>query len=250
MKKLHFKFLLAMFMMLALGACSDSDENEKISAAQYVLAFSWQPAFCENAKRKRECKSQNKHRYDAIHFSLHGLWPQPGSNIYCGVSQNEIDKDKKGRWRDLKAARINESIWQDLKRVMPGTQSNLHKHEWVKHGTCSPADIDEYYAQSIWILEAINSSQLQDLFQDNIGRNVSGKSIRSAFDESFGKGAGDRLRISCKRDKDSDRLMIVEMTIGLADPFEKNADLSALIAAAPNTDPGCPEGVVDPVGFQ
>ncbi|MGB7287389.1 MAG: ribonuclease [Salaquimonas sp.] len=250
------KILSAMLfaMLITLAGCSDQSDNafgeSGKTNAQYVLAFSWQPAFCETAPKKQECKSQTSTRYDATNFSLHGLWPQPGSNIYCGVSDAEIAMDKKGRWRDLSTGRINESVWRDLKRVMPGTQSSLHKHEWAKHGTCSPAGLDEYYTQSIWILEEINGSKLQDLFEANIGKEVSGNAIRAAFEDSFGAGAGDRLRISCKRDRDSGRQMIVEITLGLADPFEKNADLTALIAAAPATDPGCPSGVVDPAGFQ
>lgn len=244
------KWVGLVILLAVITGCSGSEEKGEKTAAQYVLAFSWQPAFCETAMRKRECKTQDEHRYDATNFSLHGLWPQPGSNIYCGVEDDEISKDKKRKWHDLASPRISDNVWRDLKRVMPGIQSNLHKHEWVKHGVCSPADIDEYYAQSIWVLETINGSKLRELFVDNIGRQLSGNTIRKTFEESFGKGAGDRLRISCKRDRDTDRQMIIEMTIGLANPFEKDASLSTLIAAAPQTDPGCPTGIVDPVGFQ
>ena len=83
-----------------------------------------------------------------------------------------------------------------------------------------------------------------------MGKTLKGTDIRAAFSQTFGAEAGDRLRISCKRDADSNRQLIVELTLGLADPFEANADLPALIAAAPKTDPGCPGGVVDLAGFQ
>jgi len=238
-------------VLMGLGACSDNSEPLPGDAAsQYVLAFSWQPAFCETAASKPECKSQTPDRYDADHFSLHGLWPQPGSNVYCGVSEAEIARDKAGRWRDLDVPLVDEASWPDVQRVMPGTRSSLHKHEWLKHGTCSGVDINEYYAQSVWLIEEINGSQLQELFSENTGNSIDGGKIRAAFSASFGEGAGDRLRISCKRDPDSARQLIVELTLGLADPFEKNADLAELIAAAPKTDPGCPQGIVDGVGLQ
>ena len=44
----------------------------------YLLAISWQPAFCQTHQKKAECRTQDKERYDADHFSLHGLWPPAG----------------------------------------------------------------------------------------------------------------------------------------------------------------------------
>ncbi len=53
---------------------------------RYTLAVSWQPAFCEARTRTPECRSQTPGRFDASHFSLHGLWPEPYENVFCGVS--------------------------------------------------------------------------------------------------------------------------------------------------------------------
>ena len=241
--------LIAITACLGLAACSDGAGDA--GKPQYVLAFSWQPAFCETAPKKPECKSQHIDRFDARNFTLHGLWPQPGSNVYCGVPQAEIDRDKKGRWRDLDTDRIAEPIWQELRRVMPGTQSGLHKHEWVKHGTCYDGkDIDAYYADSLKLMNWINQSSLRWRFEAAIGRQLTGKDIREAFDHDFGRGAGKRLRISCKRDRDSNRNLIVELTLGLAGDISSATGLVELVDAAPETDPGCPQGIVDAVGFQ
>ena len=46
---------------------------------EYVLAVSWQPAFCEGHADKPECASQTEARFDASNLTLHGLWPQPRS---------------------------------------------------------------------------------------------------------------------------------------------------------------------------
>ena len=104
--------------------------------AQYVLAVNWQLAFCETRSRLPECRSQTEDRFDASHFTLHGLWPQPRSKAYCGVAKTDIAKDKKRRWRDLPWDRLDQTTWKRLQRLMPGTRSGLHKHEWIKHGTC------------------------------------------------------------------------------------------------------------------
>lgn len=213
-----------------------------------VLAMSWQPAFCENARRKRECRTQTAERYDATHFALHGLWPQPGSNVYCGVSAEQEQLDKSGKWRRLEIARLPQDLWDRLRRTMPGTQSSLHRHEWVKHGTCYSRDAETYYAHSLALMDAVNASSLRDLFASSIGTRLSNRQIRSAFDTAFGDGAGDRVRVACRRD--GNRQLIVELTLGLKGRVTNAPDMAMLIQNAPKTDPGCPGGIIDRAGFQ
>ena len=189
------------------------------------------------------------HSLYSLHFSLHGLWPQPRSNAYCGVHPDEIRKDKDRRWRDLAWTRLDQELWNRLKQVMPGTRSGLHKHEWVKHGTCyDGGGPDRYFADSLHLMDQLNRSAVRDLFASSIGTELTGTRIRSAFDESFGTGAGDRVRISCKMDQD--RRLIVELTIGLSGTISPESRMSDLMAAAPVTDPGCPSGIVDATGLQ
>ncbi len=217
--------------------------------ASYVLAISWQPAFCEASPRKRECRSQAEGRFDASHFTLHGLWPQPGTNIYCGVSQAERQAATQGRWRDLPALSLTPATQRGLEEAMPGRQSALDRYEWVKHGTCYPLrEAEAYYRDSLRLLAAVNASPLRDLFARNVGREVSAREIRQRFDQAFGPGAGERLRIACR--DDGSRRLITEITIGLRGDIPGGASLPELLRAAGPTDPGCPGGVVDAVGPQ
>lgn len=259
--------LTALLLTGVLTGCSDDSEEKarlvrsdqkalelaKAEAAKktdYVLAINWQPAFCESSPRKRECKTQKKGRHDTTNFSLHGLWPQPGTNVYCDVPQDQIDLDKHGLWRQLRVKQINEYVWRDLQRIMPGTTSSLHKHEWVKHGTCYSLSIDDYYSHSVWLVQRVNASKLQDLFQSRIGLEVTSGEIKAAFSQSFGPAAGERLRISCRRDSDSNRTLISEITIGLSGKINGEKSFSDLVNAASAVTSGCPRGIVDPVGLQ
>ncbi len=54
-----------------------------------LLALSWQPAFCELRPNKTECMALNDGNLPtaAEGLSIHGLWPQPRGNDYCGVPQ-------------------------------------------------------------------------------------------------------------------------------------------------------------------
>lgn len=246
------------FFGLLLAACQGDDGSTRSSSGagkydgEMVLAISWQPAFCENARRKRECRSQTATRYDATHFALHGLWPQSRSNIYCGVSAEQERLDKSGKWSRLDIARLPQDLWDRLRITMPGTQSGLHRHEWVKHGTCYSADAETYYEDSLALMDAINASSVQALFAGAIGTRLTNAQVRNGFDAAFGKGVGDRVRLSCRRD--GNRQLIVEMTLGLKGVIEASVanppDIAALALAALPTDPGCPGGTIDPAGFQ
>jgi ribonuclease T2 len=97
-------------------------------------------------------------------------------------------------------------------------------------------------------MNALNGSIVQKLFADNIGKNLKSSEIRAAFDEAFGDGAGQRVRVKCKRD--GKRQLIQEITIGLYGEFTEENSLAKLLLAARPTKPGCVVGIVDPAGFQ
>jgi ribonuclease T2 len=214
----------------------------------HILALSWQPAFCETAERRPECREQTKDRADARQFSLHGLWPQPASHNYCGVADTVVEDDKSGRWHKLPIDYLPQELWNRLRIAMPGTRSGLHKHEWIKHGTCAAGNAQTYYARSLALVDAVNHSAVARLFAANIGKTLSADAIRASFDTDFGAGAGRRVKLSCV--EHGGRRLIVEITIGLDGTLSDSPDIAALIAAAPPTDPGCPGGIVDPAGLQ
>ena len=224
----------------------------KPSDLAYVLALSWQPAFCETNLRKPECRWQTGNAPDASYLSLHGLWPQPSTRAYCNVDPALRQVAEGGRWKDIPALDLSLSTQADLETMMPGSKSQLERHEWLKHGTCYPgANADAYFKDSFRLLKAINSSPVADLFMNSIGRQVSTADIRAAFDQAFGAGAGNRVlrvRVSCK--DDGNRRLIAELTVGLRGDIPGGTPITDLIMASPPTDAGCPGGIVDPVGPQ
>ena len=215
---------------------------------KYVLAASWQPGFCETKPDKTECQNQTAERFDASHFALHGLWPQPRNQSYCKVAPADIDDDKAGRWGELPEVTLQAATREELEKVMPGTQSHLDRHEWIKHGTCYGAPMDEYFADALGVMRDLNGSAVQQLFASHVGQFLSFDDIRKAFDQSFGSGAGRRVRMQCARD--NGRLIISELTIGLNGDITPQSSLADLIAAAAPTKTECPGGVVDTVGVQ
>lgn len=209
---------------------------------QLVLAASWQPAFCETRPGRPECRDQTEARPDARRFSLHGLWPQPISSIYCDVGAREQTWSKEGEWRRLPVVALAPETRARLDALMPGTRSELERHQWIKHGTCYGTDPETYFSHSIALLEQLNDSSVRELFAASIGKRLRATEIRAAFDAAFGHGAGERVRLSC------DGELIVELRIGLAGVVDAGSDLGTLILAAPKRSPECRGGWVDRAG--
>lgn len=216
---------------------------------QYVLAMSWQPAFCEAKPEKIECKTQTPGRFDADHFTLHGLWPQPKGNVFCGVSTaNRLHADR-GEWNKLPEPDIGVETRARLNEAMPGTASNLQRHEFAKHGTCFPGSAEIYFRVSLALLKQINASRLRDLMATHIGSIVSSEQITRELEQDFGAGAGAALDVRCAEDKDSNRMLINEIRIHLKGALSEATKLQDALDQSRREDGGCSQGIVDPVGL-
>jgi ribonuclease T2 len=212
-----------------------------------ILGVSWHSGFCETRPGLPECRNQASERTEARQFSLHGLWQIRKS--YCGVPETLKAEDKKHKWLDMPELALDDGLKVELARAMPGMQSGLDRHEWIKHGTCSGDVAAGYYARALKLLAALNGSEVQTLFEGNLGKALKQDEIQQAFDSAFGPGTGERIRMRCA--KDGDRQVITGLTIGLGavDDAEQQ-DLGVMIEAAGTTKFGCPSGVVDEAGLQ
>ena len=218
--------------------------GQKSPAGSYVLAASWHAAFCEGRSRSRDCRSGGME--DGL--KLHGLWPQTRGTEYCGVSRGDIATDQGGRWRDLPQPDITMATEKRLAEAMPGVVAGLHKHEWIKHGTCYGGDAEEYFADSLALVEKLNASAVGALFRKNRGRELTNDQIRAAFDDAFGRGAGKRVLVDCNDDEG--RAIINELRINLKGRITPESDLKDLIGSASGAPRGCPSGIVDRSGDQ
>jgi len=232
MKKL---LTMILFTVLTVGGFAYSKSKHHSSkefvtkvSTDNLLAISWQNSFCETHRKKRECRNVPATAYSASHFTLHGLWPQPRNKVNC---------------RGEKKVFLEKKLYQKLIEVMPAAKSGLHKHEWKKHGTCYGKKADRYFEDSISLVEKINNSEVQKLFAKNIGKSLSKKSIMLAFDKSFGKGSGRKVKMMCHKG------LISELQINLSGEITPNSDISKLLKSAKNAKGGCRKGKVDKVGF-
>jgi ribonuclease T2 len=227
---------------------------------EYVLAASWQPAFCASpaGRNKAECLSQTADRFDATHFSLHGLWPDDldDKQIFpCYCDRGPPRSCRGTQARDTSIA-LSQAVMSELQVVMPGMQSGLHLHEWPKHGACyeddktgadADATPDEYFTEVLALMRQLNASPVRALFAEHLGKVLSREEIEAAFDQAFGTGAAERVIIKCNGS--GANAVISELWIGLKGDITATSDLASLILAAPpaataTNDRSCARGRV------
>ncbi|MFB2550738.1 ribonuclease T2 family protein [Ensifer soli] len=215
-------------------------------ATRTVFSVSWLPGFCETRAKRPECREQTAERFDARHFTLHGLWPV--KKRFCGVSADLRRTDRRGRWLELPAVDLSKATAERLATVMPGIRSGLDRHQWLASGTCQPLSPEAYFARQIAFLDRLNASPVRALFESRLGMSVRQEEVAAAFAEAFGDGAGTRIRLRCARD--GSRTVITGMTIGLGGEGGLEGDMAELILASAQTRGTCLEGVVDAAGLQ
>jgi ribonuclease T2 len=230
------------------------------NSIENVLAVSWEPSFCITAdgSGRPECRTLTADRFDATHFTLHGLWPDDldDTDIFPCYCDRGAPRSCRGSLRREARIEISQGVLDDLSVVMPGVMSGLHLHEWTKHGSCyeddksgadAGADPDEYFADSIALMAQLNDSPVRTLFAENLGETLTRGEIEAAFDEAFGAGAGERVLIRCNSGN------ISALWINLEGDITPESDLAGLILAAPPASAstgtrGCGGGRVVEVG--
>ena len=208
------------------------------SGKQSLLVVSWHNAFCETHRKKSECRQVNKS--DKGHLVLHGLWPQPRNNVYCGVPQKLVAKDKHHQWKALPNIDIEESTLALMDSYMPGYISRLHKHEWIKHGTCYGESADRYYHNALTLAKEVDTSAVGTLLRSHVGKKITLSQVRAAFNHAFGRGSGEKVEMKCQGG------LVTELWIHVGGKGEK---LSKLIASGSNTRSRCQKGKVDRTGY-
>jgi len=194
----------------------------------YVLAVSWQPAFCEGHQDKPECLVSDPQVYQARNFTLHGLWPNRKA---CGTGYGLCGKyqTEQRPFCAYEPVAMKADTEEKLGQFMPSAAhgSCLQRHEWYKHGTCQTEwDADGYFTMAMRLLEQFNNSGVAAFMAENIGRRVTTSDFFNQVDDALGERASRRLQISCNRG------MLVDVYIRLPAKLSEDASLSALIQQA------------------
>ena len=223
------------FEIQALEDVADSSNKDQPEicetiglADDFILALSWQPAFCETHRRKPECKIRQRKAYQARNFVLHGLWPnKKGCGIkyeFCG----EV-KSQPGDFCDYPALNLYTAVRDELDQVMPSAKAGscLQRHEWFKHGACQNQwSMDEYFEQAVDLTRQFNESGIAYFMSRHISEQVSETVFLNKIDSALGKGASKRLQLKCSNGN------LVDVFVNLPKDIRMGEDLSDVISRA------------------
>jgi len=215
-------------------------QSKKAVSKSNLLALSWQNAFCQTHRYKKECKRSQHLLGGKSNFTLHGLWPQPKKRVYCGVDRRFVVADRHKQWHRLPEPKLSSETKAALQEVMPGVLGNLHRHEWIKHGTCYGRDAQTYFTDAIALTQAVRKSIVAEFFQKNMGRRVGIERVRSLFDQAFGNGSGKRVEMRCKGG------LITEIWLHLGG---NGSNLSKALLLGKPVQSRCRYGIVDRAGY-
>jgi len=201
MNVLYKIFFVSVFLVLTLDAegLLHSIINKFKSNSgdiESVLVLNWHNTFCETHSNKKECKRDGGEAKN--HLVLHGLWPQPRNKTYCGVSSKIKRLNRAKRWYALPSLDLNSSVKELMTIYMPGSQSNLQRHEYYKHGTCYSKDANSYFYDALTMAKQADKS-IGEYLRANIGKRVKEINIKMLTAKSFGKDVKYKVAIKCKR---------------------------------------------------
>lgn len=178
----------------------------------WVLALSWEPAFCETVgHRPVECQSAHEDDYAARNLVLHGLWPETGQ--YCGVSNKNQKLDKDRQWAELPETELSSPLRDELIQKMPGAASHLDRHEWIKHGSCSGLTAEAYYRLSLDLVNAAEQLETTQLLRGNVGKTITYRDLCNSLALDFGPRGPNAVKVRQK--KAGDRYILVELQFAL-----------------------------------
>lgn len=208
------------------------------NSSSSLLTLTWGPSLCMVDAANAGCKSGHVGRMGQS-LVLHGLWPQPSTEQYCGVPQ---------RGADRRTVDLPDGVRKALQDMM-SDETIMAPHEWYAHGTCSGVAPAEYFGIATTLAAQVRTL-LDPVFVNAGGEQLSPRAVRESFDAEFGGGAGKRVGLTCK-DVDGQSIAY-EVHLSLPSVKDLLADQKAVktlalgdsLVKGPAIPPGCGQGRV------
>lgn len=208
---------------------------------RYLLALSWEPAFCAAHASKAECRDETPDSFSATHLVLHGLWPSRKhvhNFEYCGVDGAVVSSDKRGKWKNLPPINLG-AAENDLAKLMPGSASGLALHEWYKHGTCTDLSPRDYFGAAERLVELADDSAIGKFVSSHVGATVGRGEFESALAATFGNSWARSVTYSCSSARGAATL--AEIRVMLTPNLPTQSLMSGLDPAGHSKAPHCPD---------
>jgi ribonuclease T2 len=228
------------FSVRVLDHTPSSAEFDSADSSSSWLVLTWGPSLCAAEPTNAGCRSGHVDTQGST-WLLHGLWPQPAENQYCGVPKEIARRASDLKGSHMPSVDIGDDVRATLQSVMSDA-SSLTPHEWYAHGTCSGVAPDVFFSDAAALAQQARKV-LDPMFTEAEGGRIALSAVRDEFDAEFGVGAGERVRLSC-RNVTGQGGVAYELHLSLPAVTElKTPDgtlsLKDLIVKAPPLAPGC-----------
>lgn len=151
MKRISVFFIGATTALLSVSVfAAPSCQIDPAKKKFYRLELTVPATFCAANHTDPSCENFPK----ASLIQLHGLWPNYAQGYpegSCPPTECKTQSESKGKYcaYSQPPELYDSQPWSELKGYMAGTEKCLERHEWVKHGTCSPLKATEYFDWSL-----------------------------------------------------------------------------------------------------
>jgi ribonuclease T2 len=172
------RLLAVLAVALLAGTGSAGAAGSPGAFDYYVLALSWNAAWCETEGAGQGAPQCDPDR--DIGFVLHGLWPQyeDGWPQHCETGSRDPTRAETAAMADIMGS------------------AGLAWHAWKKHGRCSGLDPARYFALSRAAWEQVTRPPI--LRRIRLPRRVAPAAIERAFVEANPGLSPEAVTVACK----------------------------------------------------
>ena len=226
------------FSVLVVDRPHESTKSQVADSSSSLLVVTWGPSLCKVDPANPGCRSGHVSTLGPA-LILHGLWPQPPTQQFCGVP-------KGAQPPGLSALQLPEAVQTNLQSMMSDA-AVMAPHEWSAHGTCSGLPPSDYFSIVTSLTTQVTAA-LDPVFKSAEGGHVALSAVRDRLDTEFGRDAGQRAGMTC-REVDGEGMVAYEVHLSLPPVAELRAasgtlSLGDLLNKGPTVFAGCRRGLV------
>jgi len=229
------------YSVIVLDRSPNTSASERTDSSWLVVT--WGPSFCAVEPSNSICESGEIGDMGRT-LILHGLWPQPPENQYCGVSKTLVDRERNHRGSDMPPLELSDDVRTSLQSVMVNS-ANLAPHEWYTHGTCSGVTPNEYFGDAAALTEQVRQV-LDPVFKSAEGGQITLGAVRDRIEEEFDAGGAEHVGLAC-RTGTGGAAVVVDVRLSLPRVVDMSADglsLGDLLAKSPPISSDCQQGSI------
>jgi ribonuclease T2 len=236
---------VVVFRFVVADRSPGSSVNEPGSSTSSLLVVTWGPSLCKVESSSPGCANGHVGKLGRT-LILHGLWPQPATEQFCGLPKAVADRPGGLHESDLPPVILPENVTTTLQSMMSDV-TVMARYEWYRHGTCSGVTPAAYFNDAISLTAEVRNV-LDPVFGEAAGGHLSASAIRDRFDAEFGTGAGKRVGLKC-RSVDREGLVVYEVRLSFPPVVELGSDggtmsLRDALGKGPTISAGCRSGRV------